>query len=368
LIVMDETGFWKKSETDLDPISFYQQCVEPRTNDTKRWKHPFLTMGQIVSITNPNGQDGLAWWLSENKKFHNYRFNWLARPGNEIDEYNQHKRELPPIRFASVYAAEYMLSSGGFIDQAEYQRFAEYNTKLAIPPSTIFLGGDFSSEDPKHKNTDFSTLYGVVHVPNRLYPRNPRIRLVYYNEFPPRTKREVIYNEIDRIKNLDGVYIAKFGYDRVGVGDSVKRDLVGMGILSDGQIEALTYSLPNKSDVYLNFQNLFKQDMIEGTHIPKLELQILALKTEKPVGSPHIKVHHKTEGVKDDHPDALANACFVAKQYYSHFESKYVVKDISVPQDATDSEKNHVDNVKRGITSNNQFFDYLKKNSQFAGF
>ena len=53
--------------------------------------------------------------------------------------------------------------------------------------------------------------------------------------------------------------------------------------------------------------------MIEGYHIDKLQTQLLALKVEKPVGSVHIKVHHKTSGVKDDHPDALANACYVAR-------------------------------------------------------
>lgn len=317
LTIMDETGFWEEKNITMAPIAYYQQCVEPRTNATKYWKHPFLTMGQIVSITNPNGQNGLAWWLYNNKKFHNYRYSWLANPNNELADYNTAKEELPPIRFASVYAAEYLSASGGFITLDQYERFRTYNVPLAIPPGVLYLGGDWASEEPKSKNTDWTVFYGVMQVPNPVYKNNPRIAVVYYKEFPPGTTRESQYNEISRLKNLPGVTLAKFGYDKPGVGDAVKNDLINRGVLTTQQIEPLTYSLPNKSEVYLNFQALFLQDMIEGSDIQKLREQLLALRVEQPVGSIHIKVHHKTEGVKDDHPDALANACYMAKLFNS---------------------------------------------------
>ncbi|MHA1827933.1 MAG: hypothetical protein ACTSX6_04715 [Candidatus Heimdallarchaeaceae archaeon] len=324
LVLEDETGFWEKQE-DLDPIEYYQQAVEPRTNTTKTWKHPFLTMGKIVSITNPNGQDGLAWYLHNDDRYHQYIYNWLAKPENKIEEYNYFKAKLPPIRFASIYAADYLLSAGGFISLEQYLRFAAYNTELKIEPgTTIYFGGDFAGEDPRSKNTDWTTIYGVTQVENKNFPGFPRIKLVYRKEYPPGTAREEIYRDIEIIKNLPGVTIAKFGYDKIGVGDSVKRDLMGRGILNDNQIEILTYSLPNKSEVYLNFQSLFLQDMIEGCEIPKLKEQILALKVEKPTGSVHIKVHHKTEGVKDDEPDALANACYVARMPYTKPSIEFV--------------------------------------------
>ena len=314
LVVMDETGFWEKRR-DLAPIEYYQQCVEPRTNTTKNWKHPFLTMGQLISITNPNGQDGLAWWLRNNLEYHQYGYNWLACPNNTWEEYKKKKMTLPPIRFASVYAATYLSASGGFINVEEYDRFEKYNSELVIRPGMIvFLGGDFASEEPKSKNTDWSVFYGVIQVPNKDYPQHPRVRVVYRKEFVPRTKRTEIYNEIERLKKLPGVRIPMFAYDKIGVGDSVKRDLLGRGLFMEKEIEALPYSLPNKSDVFLKFQSLLKQDMVEGTPIPKLREQILALKVEQPPGSIHIKVHHKTEGVKDDEPDALANACYIASR------------------------------------------------------
>jgi len=312
LLVLDETGFWEKN-SELTPTDFYTQVLEPRTNATKNWAHPFLTMGQIVSITNPNGEQGLAYNLFKDERFHQYVYSWLANPHNPLDEYLNHKKRLPPYRFASIYAATYMSPEGGFITLDQYNTFANHNHDLIIPtPCTLYLGGDMASEDAKGKNTDWNVLYGVIQsaVKGSLLPR---IKLVYVKEWPPGTKKEVVYNEIDRLAKMPGVTIAKFAYDRIGVGDKIFNDLKERGILSAYQMEPLTYSLPNKTDVYLNFQSLFEHGLVEGKDVPKLKDQLLGLKVEQKEGSLHLKIHHKTEGLKDDHPDAFANACYAAK-------------------------------------------------------
>ncbi|KKN19165.1 hypothetical protein LCGC14_0948510 [marine sediment metagenome] len=356
LVGLDETGFWEK-DSNLDPIEYYQQCIEPRTNATKNWKHPFLTMGQIVSITNPNGQDGLAWWLYNRDKYNQYVYNWLANQNNTLEEYKQAENELPPIRFASIYAAQYVITSGGFITLDQYNRFKAYNGELVVQPGfTLYLGGDVAGESPKTKNTDSSVLYAVIQVKNKYFPQNPRLRVVHRKSFKPGTPREDFYNEIDMLKKLPNVHIAKFAYDKPGVGDSVQRDLIGRGILSESQIEPLTYSLPSKSEVYLNFQQLFHQDMIEGCDIPELQEQLLALKVEQPTGSIHIKVHHKTEGIKDDEPDALANACFVARGNNNYLESSFVQAKVIIPKDADES-------LAKGIKANQDFESYLRKHA-----
>ncbi len=283
-------------------------------------------------------------------------YNWLANSNNSLEEYKTKEKSTPPIIFASVYAAKYILASGGFITLEQYNRFKAYDYPLVIKPGyNMFLGGDFASEEPKSKNTDWTVLYGVIPIKNVDFPMNPRLRVVYRMEFAPRTKREVIYNEIRRLQKLPNVYIAKFAYDKVGVGDSVKRDLIQRGMFNEKNIEALTYSLPNKSEVYINFQGLFHQDMIEGSHIDKLQEQILALKVEHPPGSIHLKIHHKTEGVRDDEPDALANACFIAKGNEGYFESKFVS---NTPKPA---EGNDV--VSKGIKANKEFLELINKKS-----
>ncbi len=318
LTICDEINFWEKIG-ELSPVEYYDQVIEPRSNMTKSWSHDFLTMGQIIFISNPNGKRGIGWrTFSSDDRFSNYRYCWLAYPGNTHDEYKAAKNRLPPYRFASIYAAEYVSAEGGFISMEQYEQFESYNVNLAIPVgTTLFLGGDVSGEDVRSKNRDFNVLYGVIHVANEINPSYPRIRVVYRKEWPAGSKKQLLYNEIKRLSELDGVTIGMFGYDKVGVGDKMKNDLIDQGILTEYQIESLTYSLPNKSDVFINLQALFEQDMIEGTVIPKLKDQILGLEVKQPEGSTHLKIHHRTEGMHDDEPDALANACYVAKRFAS---------------------------------------------------
>ena len=316
LTIMDEDNFWEKIG-ELNPTEFYDQCIEPRSNATKNWKHPFLTMGQIVGITNPNGKQGLGYKCLEDPRFHNYIYCWLANPNNTLEEYLFHKERLPSYRFASIFAATYEDVAGGFITLDQYAKFASYNHKLIIDRNLpLFLGGDVASEDPKGKNTDWNIIYGVQQIERYekdAKERLPRIKLVYLKEWKPKTPTAEIYKEIKKLTD-SGITIAKFAYDKVGVGDKLFNDLIDRGILSKYQIEVLTYSLPNKSDVYINFQTLFEQGLIEGCDISELKKQIFGLKVEQPLGSVHLKIHHKTEGIKDDHPDALANACYAAKR------------------------------------------------------
>jgi hypothetical protein len=312
LEILDEVGFWEKVG-DLTPTEYYDQVLEPRTNQTKNWAHSFLTMGQICMISNPNGQQGLMWrTYSEDERFNQYVFCWLSCKHNTVEEYNLARNRLPSYRFASIYAAEYVSVDGGFITLEEYRRFARANVDFVIPPgSSLYLGGDFAGEDVKGKSRDRNVLYGAIHVPNPNNPVFPKTRIVYRMVWPAGTPKKIVYEEIERLSQLAS--ISRFAYDKVGVGDSVKNDLIERGILNEYQIESLTYSLPNKSDVYLNFQSMLKQDLVEGRDIPELRDQLLSLKVEQPEGSVHLKIHHKREGIHDDEPDALANVCWVAR-------------------------------------------------------
>ncbi len=103
----------------------------------------------------------------------------------------------------------------------------------------------------------------------------------------------------------------------MGVGDSVKNDLMDRHILAEYQIEALSYSLPNKSDVYYNLKHLFEQrKILLPPGLTKLREQLLGLRFERTQGGhmtkPQIKVHHEREGLHDDWADALANFCWAA--------------------------------------------------------
>ena len=301
LLILDEVAFWEKI-SELTPTEYYDQVLEPRTNMTKSWTHPFLTMGQIFFITNPNGQNGIAWRsFAQDERFHCYRFCWLAYPKNTLEDYNEAKKRLPSYRFASIFAAEYVNADGGFITMQQYNHFISFDVPLIIPEnSQLYLGGDFAGEDIKSKSGDNNVLIGVVQVAEG---NKMKLRLVYYKEWKSGTKKSIIYEEIARLKTK--FTIVKFCYDKVGVGDKIKNDLIDQGILNAYQVESLTYSLENKSEVYLNFQAIMEMGSLEGCDIPSIRNQIFGLVVEQKHGSTHLKIHHATESTHDD-------ACFVA--------------------------------------------------------
>lgn len=297
LIICDEIGFWEIDK--MDSVDFFEQVIVSRTLETKNWKNDHFTMGQIVCISNPNAQQGALWYLWNNPEFHQYRFNFLSNPNNTIGEYEAAKRTKPSDIFDSVYAAVFSSSAGGFVTGSEYQDAIRDYSVFPPPNIVICLGGDFAGEDTKSRDVDFSVLFGGIRVREE---KVDKVKVVYYKEFPPRTKKALIYEEIKRLKP------SHFAYDKAGVGDSVKNDLIDNHILSEYQIESLTYSLPNKSEVYYNMKHLFEQRKIIIPDLAKLKEQLLGLRFEKTEGG-HIKVHHQ-EGFHDDWADALANCCW----------------------------------------------------------
>lgn len=310
LIIPDEEDFW---EIDgMTQIEYFQRVVLSRTFETKSWKNNCIcgnscnhfTMGQIFAISNPNMEGGILWNQYNDPDFNAYRFNYLANPKNTIEEYNKAKEKLPSDIFNSTMAAIFSSASGGFITLDEWKdavRDYSVYSPLTIP---LYLGGDFAGEDTKGRDVDESMLIGIIATKE---DKKDMLQVTYVQPFPLRTKKEIIYAELQRFTN-----IAKFAYDKVGVGDSVRNDLIERSILADYQIETLTYSLPNKSEVYYNLKHLFEQRKIIVPNISKLKEQLLGLRFEKTEGG-YIKIHHKTERLHDDWADALANACYAAR-------------------------------------------------------
>jgi len=331
LVICDEISFWENGEY------IYEQVLEPRTNSTKNWKHPNLTMGQIFCISNPNGQQEIGWKLWNDERFSKYRYCWLANPNNTLEEYKLAEKRLPSDRFDSIYAATFTSATGGFVTRQEFEDACKNELFFKIEDGEpFFLGADFAGEDTHSRDVDLSVLYGV----QKNMDTN-EIKLVYYKEFPERTAKSEIYDEIERLNDLYGIQL--FAYDKPGVGDSVLNDLtMDRKILSVDQVEPLTYSLPQKSEVYYNIKHLFEQRNIKipgFDGLDKLKEQLMNLKFVKTQGG-HIKVHGAAsvitkrmggreitqfQGEKhDDHADAFANACYAARLESSMPSAKWV--------------------------------------------
>ncbi len=319
LTICDEVGFWDIQGMQQD--EYYYKVVETRSNETKNWTNEHFTMGQIVLISNPNGQRGILWDIWKNDdRFNKYRYCWLASSKNTIDEYNSAKNRLVSDFFDSSYAAVFSSAIGGFITGKEYDDAVKEPSDMAMPESDpLYIGGDFAGEDTRGRDVDDTIFFGAVRVQEE---KLIKAKVVYLKEFPKRaSKNKLVYPEIERLQSMYS--IGGFGYDKVGVGDSVKNDLIDRGILPEYLIENFTYSLPNKSEIYYNMKGLFEQRRVILPDIPKLKEQLMGLRFER-TDAGHIKVHHKKEEFHDDYADALANCLWMATRFGSGITVAFV--------------------------------------------
>lgn len=323
LMICDEIGFWDIQNSTQ--VKYFNRVIVSRTNATKNWTNDHFTMGQIVCISNPNGQNGVLWELWNDVDCNQYRYCWLANPDNTIEEYSTLKNKIPPDEFDSVYAATFSSTTGGFITGAEYNDAIKVPYDMAMPTTqSIYLGADFAGEDTVSRNVDSTVIFGAVQF---MDGDVQKYKIIYLNEFPQKsTKADVVYPEIIRLKN--NYSIAGFGYDKQGVGDSVKNDLKDKGVLPEYLIESFTYSLPNKSEIYYNMQHIFEQRRVKLPDHPKLKEQLMGLRFKRTeaghLGKPSIMVHHEKEGLHDDYPDALANCLWMASRFGSGISVSFV--------------------------------------------
>jgi len=312
LLPLDENAFWEggTEESDRDQEYLYQSIFEPTVAATRLRKHPFLTMGQIISSSSPNGQQGVFWNMWNDARFSHYRFDWRTKPGNTQEAYDAQKLSMARIRFDSEYAALFVSQVGGFITQQEFTNSLSKDTRFGVDPTkSLFLGLDTAGSDTKSRDVDLSVMYGGHVV--REDGKPPIVVCTYGMEFPKRVKKGIIFDEIKRLNN--NYSLAKLAYDKMGVGDSIAENLIkDKMILSEGQVMKLTYSGPQKSEVYYNLKMLFEQGRIRMPYgiYPQLKEQLMGL-TFTRTDAGHLKQLQKNR-MHDDHADAFANFCYSA--------------------------------------------------------
>jgi len=128
---LDEFEYW-----DVDIKYFFNQIAQPRTYTTK---------GNITIFSNPNGQDNFVADLevqtlkdSNVKKWHTYIFNFLDKPGNTQEEYDQLKHELSRQEFESTVAAIRSLSDRNYFSPDEIER--SYDKELNNRKEIAMIG------------------------------------------------------------------------------------------------------------------------------------------------------------------------------------------------------------------------------------
>ena len=130
---LDEFEFW-----EVDQKHFFNQIAQPRTYTTK---------GNITVFTNPNGQNSFGAELEEqkllngNRKWHVYIFDYLDKPGNTQEEYDELKNELPRWEFESTVAAIRSLSDRNYFtpDEIEKSEDLSLNSLSLIGKHSFFF-------------------------------------------------------------------------------------------------------------------------------------------------------------------------------------------------------------------------------------
>lgn len=304
---LDEYEFW-----EVDIAHFFNQIAQPRT---------YATKGSITIFTNPNGQNNFGAELEEQRnldgkrKWHVYCFNFLDRPGNTQEEYDQLKAELPRAVFESTVAAIRSISSRNFFTPDEIERSYDKNLKeLDMVGKQPFFFLDVGS---KH---DQSVLVGG-YVDYEKEEDFPHIYIPIIHAYPvgyPITR--VVGAEVD---NSDGWHYEKsvkehleewkvggiepsFGVDVTGnSGISPLFDSIGISACD------VVFSGPSKSGMYQRFKYFMEKGLLHRIKHKDFEKQAGTLIMEKSKRG-YLMVHHEREDDLDDCMDSLAGLLFLA--------------------------------------------------------
>jgi hypothetical protein len=315
---LDEFEFW---EVDIE--YFYNQIAQPRTYSTK---------GRIWIFSNPNGQDGFGSVLENqkdlagNRKWHVYVFNYLDKPGNTIEEYDQLKYELTRTVFESTVAAIRSISDRNYFTVDEIERSLDTElTELDMVGKQPFFFLDVGS---KH---DQSVLVGgFIELEESEYGKRPikKIYVPIIQCYPVGYPISRMVGSSSDNQSSDGWHyvksvkeyvmewsqsgtIAVLGCDVTGnSGISPLFQSVGINPLD------IVFSAPNKSGMYQRFKYYMEKGLLHRVRSKEWDYQARHLVMERSDRG-YLKIHHEVENDLDDCMDATAGLIYLSDPYSS---------------------------------------------------
>lgn len=124
------------------------------------------------------------------------------------------------------------------------------------------------------------------------------------------TKHKLLTDAIGRIINMENEYnFVKALLDETGLGSGptdVLKEKLGY------KVNGIHFTVKSKQDMYSNLHKLMSQGKIKFPNHKKLIFQLMDLRYEV-MSNGDLKLHHSDKG-HDDYPDALALACWAAKE------------------------------------------------------
>jgi hypothetical protein len=248
---LDEFEFW-----DIDLKYFFNQIAQPRTYTTK---------GNILIMSNPNGQDNFGHDLEQQKllngknKWDVYVFNYLDKPGNTQEEYDQLKAELSRHEFESTVAAIRSISDRNYFSPDEIDRSYDKNlTPTSLigkqPIGFLDIGAKHDQScfimgyaEPDKDNPAFVHIYApIIH----LYPVGYPLTRVAGVDIDDSDGWHYEKSVKEHLKDwsIDGI-VPTFGYDVTG-NEGMKALFESIQVFG----EDVTFSGPSKSGYYQRYK------------------------------------------------------------------------------------------------------------------
>lgn len=290
LALEDELAFYDNGE------HFHFQILQPRTYTTK---------GQVITFSNPNGQQGIYWTLWNDSDYSKYRFNFLDCPTNTQEEFDRLSKNLTREQIDSTLLAIFTSPEGGFLTLEERKDMQKERSSMLPSRITkpIYIFFDWG------KTKDRTVRAIGIPIRNNENDWADEVYVYEIKEYPQGKDYSKIIDEDLRelILRVGPQNVAMVGWDNTGVGkgleDFTKR-VEQLGV----QAMPVEFSLQNKSRIYTLFKLLVEQRRITIPKVPECDKQLSMLRF-KTTTKGYLQVHHQNERDRDDFPDAIVGLC-----------------------------------------------------------
>ena len=188
----------------------------------------------------------------------------------------------------------------------------EYSLPEGIPyRSTAYLGNDIAGEG-EDESVFISICKGQV----------GDNRVVSIESYPKNKPRDIVAMNMDLYAKYK---YAKMCLDKTGIGegpeDWLKEELKKIGV-NEYIVDGIRFTQQLKMDMYSNVKKLMNQGKLKFPPHKKLIYQLMELRREM-TSSGKLKIYHP-DNKHDDYADALALACWAAKDSDYNFSGKHI--------------------------------------------
>jgi len=300
----DESAFIKEGA---------KNAIKPQMYDTG---------GPVWETTTPWGK-GEVWdlWsrgLKGDPDYGCFHYNYKDNPYLALDGIKEIEKDIEAYGEDSIYVQCEIY--GNFVEDRDcyFKKdeidncIEEYNLPEGIPyRHTSYLGNDIAGE-----GEDESVFISVCKN------QTADLRVVSIDNYLKNKPRDIVAMNMTLYEKYK---YAKMCLDKTGIGegpeDWLKEELKKIGV-NEYIVDGVRFTQRLKMDMYSNLKKLMNQGKLKFPPHKKLLYQLMELRREiTPSGG--LKIHHP-DNKHDDYADALALACWAAKDDGYNFSGKHI--------------------------------------------